>query len=341
MDKRIIFAVAGSGKSTLLINKLNKKDRVLLITYTVNNTNNLISKVVKKFGYIPNNIKISTYFSFLYKQCFKPLFGNKTNAKGITHKTNPNRFVKKTEVEYYMSKSGRMYGNRLGLFIMEQDEKKELVRRLEKFYDKIFIDEVQDFGGHDFNFLLFLSQFQKELLCVGDFSQHTFDTSKDGKLNTGIYKDFTKYTKKLSKSGFIIDQKTLNKSWRCSPTTCEFVAERLDIPILSHKQEETIINFIEDVERIRIIMNDQKIIKLFYSDSIKYRCESSNWGASKGKGYKNIAIILNQKTLDYYLKDKLIELPQTTKNKLYVALTRAEKNIYLIPHSKVKEYKVD
>jgi hypothetical protein len=35
--------------------------------------------------------------------------------------------------------------------------------------------------------------------------------------------------------------------------------------------------------------------------------------------------------MDKYIKGKLHELPPTTKNKLYVALSRAMNNLYLMP----------
>ena len=74
MDKKLILAVAGAGKTTLLLNKLNENDRFLIITYTKSNYEDIKRKIVNKFSYIPNNIKIYTYFVFLYNFCFYNLF---------------------------------------------------------------------------------------------------------------------------------------------------------------------------------------------------------------------------------------------------------------------------
>ena len=81
MDKRIIFAVAGAGKTTTIINKLSLEENSLIITYTENNFKNLKKKVIDKFGYLPENIKIYTYFNFLYSFCYKPFLTNRLKAK--------------------------------------------------------------------------------------------------------------------------------------------------------------------------------------------------------------------------------------------------------------------
>ncbi|VTM51632.1 Uncharacterised protein [Klebsiella quasipneumoniae] len=43
--------------------------------------------------------------------------------------------------------------------------------RLERFYDYLYVDEVQDFAGHDFNLLLEVSQANIGIRFVGDFYQ--------------------------------------------------------------------------------------------------------------------------------------------------------------------------
>ncbi len=64
MDSKLILAVAGSGKTRYLIESLNLEERSLIVTYTINNTENLRKRVIKKFGFMPENIRIYTYFSF-------------------------------------------------------------------------------------------------------------------------------------------------------------------------------------------------------------------------------------------------------------------------------------
>ena len=95
MDKRVIFAVAGSGKTTYIVEKLDLDKHSLIITYTKSNYENIIKKIKAKFnGIFPDNIKVMTFFHFLYSFCYKPFLSDKYKTKGIIYKENCNRFCK-------------------------------------------------------------------------------------------------------------------------------------------------------------------------------------------------------------------------------------------------------
>ena len=70
MDKRVIFAVAGSGKTTLLIQRLREDRRTLILTFTVNNEAHLRAQIIRRFGYIPDGIRVMTWFEFLTVSVF-------------------------------------------------------------------------------------------------------------------------------------------------------------------------------------------------------------------------------------------------------------------------------
>ena len=91
-----------------------------------------------------------------------------------------------------------------------------VVARIEKYFDVFFIDEVQDFGGHDFNFLLAISAAQVNMSFVGDFHQHTFDTSRDGNVNANLHESYLAYKKKFKLAGLNVDTDSLKCSRRCS-----------------------------------------------------------------------------------------------------------------------------
>ncbi|MCY4046416.1 MAG: AAA family ATPase, partial [Cellvibrionales bacterium] len=207
MDKRVIFAVAGAGKTTHIIDSLSLEKRALIVTYTENNYHHLRQRIINKFGVIPDNIAVFTYFTFLYRFCYKPFLYDRVKAKGINwDMPHPNTLkLARSTKEFYKDVYGRLYHNRIAKLI-EQQRVIELVnQRIYKYFDHFYVDEVQDFGGHDFNLLIALCQAQIDMTFVGDFYQHTFDTSKDGKLNSGLYKDFGKYKKVLQKAGLEVD----------------------------------------------------------------------------------------------------------------------------------------
>ena len=82
------------------------------------------------------------------------------------------------------------------------------------------------------------------------------------------------------------------------------------------------------------------IVKLFYRENYKYDCFSRNWGDCKGENhYHDVCVILNKTTMDNYIKGKLSELKPVTKNKLYVACSRANNHLYLIAENEIKHHK--
>ena len=54
---------------------------------------------IEKFKEIPNNIKIYTYFSFLYSVCFAPLKRN-WDIRGLDFRDINNKYLKKENIGY-------------------------------------------------------------------------------------------------------------------------------------------------------------------------------------------------------------------------------------------------
>ena len=74
VKNKLFIAGAGCGKTTFIIeNALKIKDKkVLITTYTDNNECSIKNKIIEKNGFIPNNIKVQTWFSFLIQHGAKP-----------------------------------------------------------------------------------------------------------------------------------------------------------------------------------------------------------------------------------------------------------------------------
>ena len=343
MDKRVVFAVAGSGKTSHIINSLNVYSRTLILTYTAKNLANLKLRVLKKFGEIPNGIKIYSYFQFLYSFCVRPLLGHQLKTKGINWQVPPTftMRLKRDNIKFYIDTHNRLYSNRIAKLLEQGDVISEVVERLEKYFDNVYIDEVQDFGGHDFNFLTQIAVANVNQLLVGDFYQHTFDTSRDGNVNQALHADFNKYKTRFLKAGFIVDEKLLSNSYRCSGNVCDFVTQSLLIDIYSHRKDATNVEFIDCEIHAEKLFECPQTVKLFYQSSNKYQGFTENWGATKGEDcYYDVCVVLNPNTLKHFNNGNLPELADQTKNKLYVACTRAKNNLYFVPEKLFKQYKI-
>lgn len=334
-----MLAVAGSGKTTFLISQLDLNQRFLLVTYTKNNYEHLRHSILKKFGFFPENIKVLKYFQFLYSFCFKPFCGLDMKARGICfdHPDERTRYHPGTDF-YYKTKEGRLFSNRIAHYCKEHCTD-NIQNRLDTYYDFFFIDEVQDIAGHDFNLLLSIIPNKCNVLFVGDFFQHTYDTSNDGNVNESLYKDYKKYLRRWENAGVTTDINSLSKTHRCSAEICEFV-KRMGISIETTGEAQGHVFVLDNERDVDTIVENERIPKLFLESSNNYKCSSMNWGASKGiDSFTDVCVVLNKTTQSLFQKGNLDTLNSKTKNKLYVACTRAHRHLYITNYQFLEKYR--
>lgn len=263
------------------------------------------------------------------------------DTRGITFNT-PDRFpvYPLTDDRRYMSLSRWLYANRLAKFIEQFGLVGAVVARIEKYFDAFFVDEVQDFGGHDFNFLLAISAAQVNISFVGDFYQHTFDTSRDGNVNASLHENYDAYKKKFERARLKVDTDSLKRSRRCSKSVCDFITEKIGIDIQAHGERTSVVRFEDDPAAVAALYRDPGTVKLFYKEHQKYGCFSQNWGASKGMDrYEDVCVVLNPGNVKAWNTGSFRDINPGTRNKLYVACSRARGNLTFVPESLLKGYK--
>ena len=342
MDKTVILAVAGSGKTSHIIDSLTLKERALLITYTDANAKTLRRRAVQKFGHFPDNIRLYTYFTFLYSFSYRPFLAMDVKARGINWEIprQKRRGINQDHIRYYQDSSRRLYYNRIAKLLAQRGVIPDVILRIEKYFDRIYLDEVQDLAGHDFNFFASLCDANVAFTLVGDYFQHTFDTSRDGSVNRTLYDDVEKYIKRLEKAGLAVDRDTLKRSYRCSPSVCKFITDAIGIEIDSHRTDDTLVSLVEDDSEAEMHFNCDSTVKLFYSEHYKYPCYSQNWGASKGEDhYDDVCVVLSEKNYKLLEDGNLRSLKPQTRNKLYVACTRSKNNLFFISDKHLNRFK--
>lgn len=335
-QKRLILAVAGSGKTSYIINSLNLEERTAIITYTVANQAHLKSEIVKKFGYIPDNIHLFGFWQFTYNFCLVPFYSVKPKGiifdNQIQKENNPYNRKQKYGIK------GFVFSNMLCKLLL--DYSLPYITRINKFFDTIYVDEVQDFDSYDLDWLFSLSKTSINICLVGDYFQKTFSTSHSGNKGKAYTKDYSSYINGFEKNNYVSDTKMLSQSFRCSPEICEFISTNVGIEIQSARDiGNNTIELVEDINEIEAVMKNDGIKKLFYQKHTKYACSSGNWGDSKGLSFLNVCVVLNKSTMQKYKKKQLELLAEKTKSKFYVACTRSLGNLYFIDEAKIpKEF---
>lgn len=367
MDKQVILAKAGSGKTYYICNTLDPEKKNLVLAFTHENINNILSELVKTYGKIPNLTTVMTFDAFMYRLLLKPYetsvlsnFDCTINrGKGITMINPPEKTCKKNnrvvnnpayitqdKIGHYMTKTGYYYCSRLSELLMKSKIGKEKLvvhaaKQINLFFDYVYIDEFQDYRMNDYEIMINLSKNIDNILLVGDYYQHSVSgTNNTGKpfLNKSNPVSYADFVKSLQKNSFVVDDKSLVYSRRCSNEICDFIREKLGIEIYGNSERKGKMIFVEDVDKAKEIIQDDNIIKLVYKNASIYPFKAVNWSYSKGDTMKITCVILT-KTTDFIIDgSQLIQnISPITRNKLYVALTRSTSDVYVISSSLFKQ----
>lgn len=366
MDKKVILAVAGAGKTYHICHAINPNKSNLILAFTNENVHNIIKELCLAYGNVPINTTVTTFDSFVYHMIlpYEPSIAQHFKqssfvSNGITTIAPPNltikengknvpnpQYIKKDKLRHYVTKHGQYYCETLSELLLQvkngkQSLAKRIAARLNLFYDSVYIDEFQDFREYDYDLIVNLSKRLNNVLLVGDYYQHsvsgTNNSGKPFKKRTAEV-SYAEFVDSIKKEGFIVDVDSLKKSRRCSADVCNFVKNKLGIDIASHDSHAGSIIWADDIATQ--ILEDDKIIKLVNREASKYSFTSMNWSYSKGNTVDCACIILtdNFETLNSDTFSSK-NIPISTLNKLYVAMTRSRGDLYLIKSSTFKKVK--
>lgn len=365
---KLLIAAAGAGKTTYLINQaLSITDNVLITTFTIENTESIKQKIIKKIGCIPPHIHIQTWFSFLFQHGVKPFQGSvkeelyTKSIRGVNFSKQqsgikyqhprgfPILYNEKTEFfQHYFDGNSRIYSDKLSKFVVRANEitNGKVIERLTQVFPNIFIDEIQDLSGYDLNILDLLFRSPANVLLVGDPRQTTYLThweKKNSKYHYGKIDLFI--TEKCRKVDRItIDTTTLNYSHRNNSIICKFSSllynnytptQACTCLDCHHSRKHEGIYAILDTD-VQYYFEFYKPIILRYSKSTK-TISSNNiytFGSAKGKEFNDVLIYPTQAMEQWLVDFNDSPLESTTKAKFYVAITRARYSVAFVvsPH---------
>ena len=356
MTNSLIIASAGAGKSQMLIEKALSQSsdsrKVMLITYTKHNQKELLNKICNEVGVNPSHIIIKGWYSFLLEDMVRPyqrciiesrISNINFNKKGDPHKKNARnipgtaeKYDGKYNPYHYVTRSTNKvhttYLSKLAARIFKETRGKT-VKRLSEIYSTILIDEVQDLTGWDFEVIAALSKESNlSVSCVGDFRQTIYLTHKASKSP----KTSREKVDKFNKLGF--ETKEISISRRCVQEVCDFsdivhasdgiypkthsqVTEKPDKHLGVFAVPR---NAIEDYIAIYkpVILRARKGIE----DNICKGNGAYTFGDSKGLGFDRVLIIPTDKQRKFFSGEENVfdkDKTDESKNKLYVAITRA------------------
>jgi superfamily I DNA/RNA helicase len=353
INNKLTIAAAGSGKTTYLVEEALKQTegKILITTFTQANEAEIRKKIIQKNKCIPRNVIVQTWFSFLLQQGVRPfqgvLFEKKISGiilmneqSGIKYYIKgifPVYYSEDKEFEqHYFTKGLKIYSDKLSKFVFRCNEKSDgsVIDRISRIYSHIFIDEIQDLAGYDLELLKLFFDCPSSIQIVGDPRQGTYSTNSAPK-----NKQFKKanivnfFTDKIN--NLIKEETSLSVNYRCNEQICELSNKLFpnfqsttsgNNEITEHSgvfliKETDVDEYLKKFEPMQLRENKNTTVNENYG--------VMNFGEAKGLSFDRVLIYPTSPFIEW-LKDNLSELKETSRSKLYVAITRARNSVAFV-----------
>lgn len=341
-DNVVVLAAAGSRKTEHIINvALSEGERrPLIMTFTNENRRHIARRIATRAGFPPSHVSLMGWFSFLIGQCAKPyqraLTGAPLTLTGLNFPGERPRGSRKDELRYFIDTQGNLYRASVADFIVQLNAAAEgaVIRRLERNFSHILVDEVQDLSGYDLDVLELLFRSDLRVTVVGDLRQHTLTTH---------YEPRNKKYRGLGLLNWFEEREDLctlsprAESYRCNQAICDF-ADALYPglpPTTSVDVEETDHDgiFYVSPDEVPSYFETYRPVVLRHSRTTDTQgLPAMNIGVAKGSTFDRVLIFPTRPMLEYleHRDETKLKAPE----RLYVAVTRARWSVaFVVPTS--------
>jgi DNA helicase-2/ATP-dependent DNA helicase PcrA len=344
-NNHLWLAVAGSRKTQGIVDacaSAAKDARILVLTYTTANQTELRARLATCAGDHPN-IEVAGWFSFLIANFIRPflpfVFPGK-HVGGFDYQSPPQMYAGVGEWSRYFNSEDELRKVHLPQLAVRVEEASNGagIRRLERVYDRIFIDEVQDLCGYDLEVLNLLMQSKIPIEMVGDIRQAILATNQREAKNKkymymGVWEWFRAAEKKKR---LVISQRT--QTWRCGQQIAALADSMFDAS-WGFDATESLNETVTDHDGVFVLKpGDVEAYVARYAPlvlrhstaSAKHfdHLEPMNFGDSKGLGRERV-LILPTGAIEAFMKTgRVLTEPQAAR--FYVAVTRAQQSVAIV-----------
>lgn len=371
MPNVFVFAGAGTGKTERIVNeaigRIARKERILVLTYTENNQKEVGSRFLLKHRGAHPAFTVNGLLTFYLEEIIRPyqraIFPKRIDGFILNdsdpHKRNGKNIAGRTErlasgafnPLYYLTPCRtKAHSALLAKFACAviKETGGAPIQRLAEIYDSLYFDECQDMVGWDFEVLSLLAKSKQfSITCVGDFRQTIYETASTTK-KPGSGPEKVAYLEKLK---FVREE--MNESHRSVQEICDY-AGRLHAadgyPTLvsnvvapdEYKNHQGVFIVKESDAHAYFARYQPVVLRHSVKSGAEYDglpLRRMTFGKSKGLGFARTAIIPTKPHLQFLQDDPKAFGGKTeeTRNKFYVALTRAKYSVALIVADAIAE----
>ena len=298
-------------------------------------------------------VVIKSWYQFLLSEIIKPYQTLLTFEMGLYNHIPPGfiksiafyensvrEFYARNNFYYYINKNKDIKKDKVSdlAYHLNDGSCGRAICRLEGIYSHVFIDEIQDYAGWDLEVIKLLFCSSMNVMCVGDYKQHTYETNNSIKNKKFKGEKIVNFFNSLRKKG-ICDVKYWNSTRRFNEEICKFINTIYNdekTRVFPYQNENSSLSnvlkgvFILDGKNLDEFCEEYKPVVLRYSKrtsvDLHDGCTLYNYGAVKGGTFDNVVIAPVNTVIPFLQKGCLIE-SQKTRAKFYVACTRAKNSV--------------
>ncbi len=192
MATEVHLAVAGSGKTSELALRIRMQPagiQSVALTYTTNAQAEIASHLVSRLSSIHETMG---WFAFLVRHIvgpYLPAVFPGLYARGLCFVQSDRDIPRaRSGWRYYLDDHHQPYSTRVGQLATKvlTASGGAPIKRLEKIYDRVYIDEVQDLNGNHLEILEALMQSKLDLFITGDVRQSVIEVSRADRRNRDV-----------------------------------------------------------------------------------------------------------------------------------------------------------
>lgn len=334
-----ILAPAGGRKTQIIIDMcadVAVPRKRAVITFTTSAQKTLIDRLLASDArsQMPT---VMGWYTFLLDHIVRPYAPSVTELQGSRVKglawvdgTLPWNL---SGVDFYLNSAGDAYSERLGLLAAKtlKADGEAVIDRLERIFDEIYIDEVQDLRGNDLDVLDALIRSKIRVVLVGDVRQRLLSTSKSSRRHgeydgLGLNNWFREMAEKE-----LLNLQTIQETWRCCPEVIQFADQMFTSGrFLPTKSKVAVPDGMHHgvwlLEEPYIDEYIRRFHPACYRDSVRTKLvgtdSATNFGLCKGATEDHV-LIFPTGPMKKFWKDKTNNLAEKSRMDAYVAITRA------------------
>lgn len=346
-ENQIVIASAGSRKTTYLVEEAIKRseEKILVLTYTNENLNQIRTYFREKYGAIPPNVTIQSWFSFLLSHGVRPYQNHLYDGPRVETIYYPERpqdfrkdrrYIKKENItRYYFVNRNLIIADLMSDFVVSCNSKSNglVVERLEKIYNAVFIDEIQDLAGWDLEIIKLLLGSKISLLLVGDNRQAVYTTNDSNKNQSYKRTDIIDFFKTLEASD-LCKLIYKNECYRCNQMICDYADNLYPEMATKTVSKNDVVTGHDGLFLVKK-KDVREYFETYNPQVLRYNKKSNteglsalNFGLCKGQNYDRV-LIFPTDPMKKYLKNGRLE-DVGDKSKFYVAVTRARYSVAIV-----------